>query len=360
MLGHQVEIHFEPGPEWERREEELLAAGLRLPLTHRSAWAGSDRSRGGWFLAVRDETGACRGGIGLQVSPSRALPGHLLLRVERFGDTLTRGARDALLHALTTLASRDRRILRLYVEVFTTDEEVRAEIGRTAAELGLHQREPGRCYSHTVLVDLAPEQDQLFAALHPTARRHIRAVSKKPVELRAIEDVGLAPRLDALLQETLARTGGDPNPHDWPTIIRFSREHSDLSRLVGLFRTDGSDDGRLLAFAWGRAQGRFVEYATAASTRDTDLKMPLVYPIAWDLICWARGIGARYFDFGGITLGSHGDEQDPLGGISDFKRYFTTERVRVGQEWVLEPQPLKAAVANAVTSGYAMLAGLRR
>src|SRR5688572_29880036 len=306
VRDHQAEIFFEPGPEWELCEEELIAAGLPLPLTHRSAWARSDSSQGPWFLAIRDSAGACRAGIGLQVSPSRALPGHLLVRVERFGDALTLGARDAALRALAILASRDRRILRLYLEVFTTDDAVRAEIERTAAELGLHLSESGRCYSHTVLIDLAPAQEQLFAALHPTARRHIRAVSKKPVELRAIEDVGLAPRLDSLLQETLARTGGDPTPHDWPTIIRFSGQYPSLSRLVGLFRTDRSGDESLLAFAWGRSQGRYVEYATAASTRDTDLKMPLVYPLAWDLISWARSIGARYFDFGGISPGTHG------------------------------------------------------
>jgi lipid II:glycine glycyltransferase (peptidoglycan interpeptide bridge formation enzyme) len=88
--------------------------------------------------------------------------------------------------------------------------------------------------------------------------------------------------------------------------------------------------------------------------------MPLAYPLAWDVIRWAKRIGARSFDFGGITLGTHGDDEDRLGGISDFKRYFTTERARVGQEWILEPHPLKAAVAHAMTSGYALLSGLRR
>lgn len=357
---HHAEVYVEPGPEWQRCEEALLAAGLPLPLTHRCAWATRKPSQGAWFVAIRDHSGAYQAGIGVQVSPSRALPGHLLLRAERFGDALTSSARDAALRALARVAVLDRRILRLHVEVFTTDDVVRTEIARAAAELGLHTAEPGRCYSHTVLVDLAPDEDKIFACLHSTARRHIRAVSKKPVELRVIDDVGLTHRLDSLLQETLARTGGDPNPHDWPTIIRFSTQHPSLSRLVGLFRTDGSGEESLLAFAWGRAQGRFVEYATAASTRETDLKMPLVYPLAWDLIVWAKRVGAGHFDFGGISPGSHADEEDRLGGISDFKRYFTTDRVRVGEEWILEPHPLKAALAHAVTSGYTLLAGLRR
>jgi lipid II:glycine glycyltransferase (peptidoglycan interpeptide bridge formation enzyme) len=67
----------------------------------------------------------------------------------------------------------------------------------------------------------------------------------------------------------------------------------------------------------------------------------------WDLIVWAKRTGARLFDFGGITRGTHSDE-DPLGGISDFKRYFSRQIVPVREEWVLNHHTRRAAVVAAV------------
>src|SRR5262249_21456661 len=71
------------GAERERCEQDLLAAGVPLALPHRSAWARSQRPADSWFLAVRDDSGTCRGGFAVGVHRSRALPGHLVLRADR-------------------------------------------------------------------------------------------------------------------------------------------------------------------------------------------------------------------------------------------------------------------------------------
>ena len=63
---------------------------------------------------------------------------------------------------------------------------------------------------------------------------------------------------------------------------------------------------------------------------------------------WAKRVGAEWFDFGGITPGTQADPTDPLGGISDFKRYFGTDVVTVGEEWVFVPRPVRAAIAGMV------------
>ena len=114
---------------------------------------------------------------------------------------------------------------------------------------------------------------------------------------------------------------------------------------MGLFRTDQSGPQGLLAFAWGCFHGDHAHYSTAASTRATDLRVPMAYSLAWELMQWARAQGAAAFDFGGISVGTHGDD-DPLGGISDFKRYFQGATVRVGEEWILEPSPAAARLSR--------------
>ena len=64
----------------------------------------------------------------------------------------------------------------------------------------------------------------------------------------------------------------------------------------------------------------------------------------------SRRQDTAWFDFGGITAGSHGAD-DKLGGISDFKRYFSKEIVGVGQEWSLEPRPALNSIARGVSAG---------
>jgi hypothetical protein len=67
----------------------------------------------------------------------------------------------------------------------------------------------------------------------------------------------------------------------------------------------------------------------------------------WDLMCWARRNGASWWDFGGITEGQQGSD-DPVGGISDFKRHFSTTVRLVGERWVLEPSFLRSGIAQGV------------
>ena len=348
--GFDVELLRGLSPTRERFERELLESGRGLPLSHRTAWVELQRSPAdSWFLAVTDSAGNACGGAALQMSPSRALPGHLLARSERFGPALSAGAQRAALQALTILARQQRRILRISVETFAIDAATRAELEGHARALGFARVQPPRAYEHTLLVPLDGDEKSIFASIHKTARQNVRAADKHPVQVRPIDDAALFPRLDELSRETYARTGGMYDAPDWSRIVALGAKHPAISRLVGLFRTDVTGPEALLAFAWGCGHGDHAHYSRAASTRHTDLRMPLMYPVVWDLICWARANGARHFDFGGVTPGNqHG--ADPLGGISDFKRYFSRHLEAVGAEWSLEPRPMQAHAARFVSS----------
>jgi hypothetical protein len=357
--GLDVELYTRLDADRERVEREIRDAGLPIPFPHRFAWARTRSDADSWLLLAREPDGTPGCALGLELLQSRSLPGHRLLRSVHFGGSRSDAARAAALGALVELARRKPRILRVYLELFSRDEQLLESLAAEASSLGFQRSLQPRCYDSTVLLELSPSETELLASFHGTARRHIRAVDKNPVEVRAIEDVALAGRLDALLEETMSRTGGHPEPHDWDAIIRLSRSEPAASRLVGLFRTDRPGPESLLAFAWGQNHGDVVEYATAASTRDTDLKLPMVYALAWDLIRWAKESGATHFDFGGISAGTHGDGGDRLGGISDFKRYFTEQAARVGDEWIFEPAPVRAALARAVSAGNSWMRRVR-
>lgn len=329
-------------------ERALAAVGHPLPLEHRSNWEEMRDPDTSWFLQLHDPAGGCVLGCAVDVARSRALPGHQILRVPKFGTAAAAGALPSAVRELATIARHQSKVLRLHLEVFSREPEVHDAVAAACTEAGFEPVRPPRNYEETAIIDLTPDLDDIFDGLHSTGRRHVRAVNKNPVELRLVDQPAYAARLAELLEETLERTGGTAEDRDWARIMEFCQRHPRDARLVGLYHRERSGPASLLAYALGYNQGDHVQYSTAASTRDAGVKMPLAYSIAWDLVKWAKGLGVGWFDFGGITRGSHDDPDDARGGISDFKRYFTRDVVRVGSEWVLDPNPSRARFARLI------------
>ena len=328
----------------------LLNSGFILPVAHRPDWVRAYSAGREWFVCVKNTRGEAVAGFSVAGEPSRALPGHLILYAERVSACANFDATKVALKALTAASRLYPWLLRLEVALFDRDPGRRAALSEVLRDLGFRDSRAARSYAETLAVDLTGGVEALFATLHPTARRHIRAVNNRPVAVRCIHDQTLGPRLHDLLRQTMRRTRGRFRSHPWSDIIAFAVRHPSLVRPVGLFDTRKDGPASLVAFALGLSQGDHVQYSVAASTRTTDLRMPLGYALMWDLITWASERGAAWFDMGGVSAGCHGDLDDPTGGISDFKRYFSRRSVRVGEEWALEPRPILAAGTRAVSS----------
>ena len=354
---HTAQLLSGPSRGWEESERELVETGLSLPLHHRTVWAGAHSSAQSWFLAVRDAAGRCTCGFAIDVTRSRVLPGHLLLRVERFGPALNDEARVAAVTELARLARR-APVLRVYLDVFSRDCSVRDQVAAVAHALGFRRPASPWTYTQTVVVDLTPDESDILASFNRNARRNIRDIGKQPFAVRPISDVQYAPRMEALMRETVARTGGACTSKDWPAIITFSNAYPTLSRVVGQFRTDGAPE-TLVAFSCARSHGDYVEDYARASTRVEGRRVSLTHSLVWDLMRWAKANGARWYDFGGITAG-HSGGTDPVGGISDFKRSFGGEVVIVGDAWVLEPRPFRASLQKAASRVWLLASGHRR
>jgi hypothetical protein len=353
-----VDIAPSRGPARRALQERVLTAGVKIALHHRLEFL-EDLNYSGWLVGVRDEGGVYRAGFAVQSSRSRALPGHRVLRAERVGYS---GEPDALhvgLEAVVAMATAQRLALRLHLEIFSPVADIRTSLAASARGLGFHPAPQPRCYGRTIVIDLAPDLDSLFASLPKKTRRDIRQASRHPVKIVPITDSVHAPRLGALLRETMARTGGVVDSVNWRHLIDVARMHPDLLRVTGLVRTDTGGGDALLAFGIAMNHGDHVQYATAASTRRTDLKLPLAYPVVWDLLTWAKDRGADYFDFGGISEGTAGSE-DAVGGISDFKRYFSTNVVDVGDDLCFEPNRFSAAAARVVSRVSSLIRGRPR
>ena len=174
---------------------------------------------------------------------------------------------------------------------------------------------------------------------------------------RPLTDPIYAERIGVLQGETLTHSGGVTERPDWRSILELSRQHPELSRIVGLFSSpEDLDPANLLGFAWGTSHGDHVEYRAAGMTRIEGKNISVGYPLMWALILWAKQSGAAWFDMGGVTLPETPD--DPLAGISDFKRMFSQVTEEVGEEWTLEPHPAKTRLANLLGKGGRQAASL--
>jgi hypothetical protein len=270
--------------------------------------------------------------------------------VERFGPGIQAAAYAATLQALISLARRDPRVLRLYIESLAFEPNVRMALESMLEAAGFVRLPAPRCYEHTLVLPLDKDEDSILASFHRTARQNIRNSMRQGVRIAPVVNPAHFPRLDEIAAETFARTGGRYLPvFDWSRIAEVGATEPDASRLVGLYLSGRDDPAGLLAFAWACGHGDHAHYCFSGSTRNTDRRIPLLYPLLWDLIMWAKRSGARFFDFGGVTAGSLGSD-DPLGGISDFKRYFTQRAVQVGAEWSYEPRPRRAQAAKMMKS----------
>ena len=333
--------------EWSRAEADLALSGTALPLYHRLAWAeccGWNQFR---LVTISDASGTVSGAVAVQSQPSRVLPLHKFLRVHRFAHGLKLDAIDALAGKLAALASADWRVLRLNINVFSRDR--RGEIGAILTEHGFERVPQARSYRHTLTLDLHRSVEEILSGPeHYNLRRELSRNQRLKAVVVPLTDAAFAPVLAQMDEEAKARTGGSGDSLNAERILRLSGDNPGLSRVVGLF-ANGAQTGPadLLGFAWGCMHGDHGEYRAAGIRRVPKPQLAVSYPLMWDLIVWAKGGGATWFDLGGITQGD--SENDPLHGISSFKRRFSRKVEEVGEEWTLVTSPVKLRLAVQMT-----------
>lgn len=322
-----------------------------LPVTDRVELMRSLGNSDAALVILGDPTGSALLAANIAITPSRALPGHRRLRVSRFNASENPAADDQLLRWIADYGREDFRCLSIAIELFEPDALRRARLASTLASIGFARVKWQRSYQTTLALDLTPTADALLAGLHRDTRRDVRAPHKHKMEVRPVNDGVFADRLETMVARAFARTGGDPPRLPWKTIIGVSARNPTLSRISGVFETSIAGTDSLVSFAWGINRGSYTTYEAGAAERRQDLRsLPLGYAAVWDLVMWAKQMSSSWFDFGGVTPGVRATPNDPVGGISAFKRSFCDNIVEVSEEWVLNRRSIRAAFANFLSS----------
>lgn len=344
-----------PDSDRDGAERAVADAGIPIPLTDLAIWHRAGPGPGSTLCLIHDEGGTLRGAFAVQRYASKAVPLHSILRVEHLGEAVPCGAEVALATALHELVRRSHLVLRVVVELHDRDAARRARLGSALAASGFIRRPDVRMYEHTLAIDLAQDEQALLAAFSSRARRELRRAEKFPLQVVQVDGVAEGEALDALLLETFDRTGGVAPAQDWGRIAAVSEAVPSRLRQFGVMLATEGGVPKLVAFARVTRHGTFAVYDIAASTRLADRRVPLMYPIIWAILTWARETGVTWFDFGGVTTGAAGAEDDPVGGISEFKRNFGGEVLTVGEDWWFDAAPLRDRFAGSLSRVVALL-----
>jgi lipid II:glycine glycyltransferase (peptidoglycan interpeptide bridge formation enzyme) len=241
----------------------------------------------------------------------RSLPGgQSLAYVPRGPIARDQAELDAALRELASLA-RERRPIFLKV-----DPEIDADSGAAPlAAAGFRRAVDIQPVIATLELDLAPDEDALFAALEKDTRWSVRQAEKRGVSIR---DAGGEADLRALYDlyaETGQRAGFITRTWDyyrlmWGTLVEAGHAKIRLAEK----------DGKAVAGALTWRCGEREVYQSAA-TNDAGRTAYAAYGLLWRCIIEARKGGARRFDFGGTPVDVT-RKDDPMYGPYQFKRGF--------------------------------------
>jgi hypothetical protein len=330
---------------WSEVETAAITAGTALPLFHRQKWAETQTESSVLLVRVPGTPHSPESMVVAQRDVSRILPGHTFLRIQRFGYGWPAETWEPILETLTTLAKNDSRVLRLSIETFQRgDHDGLREILQRKGFVQV----PPRSYQHTLTLDLGQPDDALLAT-RKSLRQRLRATQNAGAVVLSLVDGKYASRLTALQQEAMDRSGGKFRIQEWPAVLKLSREHPELSRVVGLFSDPtATEPADMLGFAWGCMHGDHAEYRAGGTAELTaaNRSLSISHPLIWDLIRWCRENEGTWFDMGGVTIQKDGE--DPLAGISAIKKVFSQTVEEVGEEWMMEPHPTRSAIARGL------------
>ena len=223
------------------------------------------------------------------------------------------GDADGLARALARLAEIARERGAVFLKV---DPELEPEFAAPIMKgAGYGRGDDIQPVVATLMLDLAPDEDAILAAMEKDTRWSVRQAPKRGVTTREVSDEGSLRAFYDLYAQTGERAG---------FITRTWSYYRDIwSALIGggfaSLRLAYSEDAAVAGAMVWRCGDRAL-YQTGA-TNDAGRKTYAAYALLWECIIEAKRAGRRVFDMGGIPRDLE-RKDDPMYGPYLFKRGF--------------------------------------
>ncbi len=228
-------------------------------------------------------------------------------------------------------AARARGAIALTIEPALPDADAHGEwlhaLGFSPSPLGSVQ--PRR----TIVVDIAPDEDAILAAMKQKTRYNVRLAGRKGVTVREASEADL-PTFHALMATTGERDAFDVHtPAYYKAAFRLFAPRNQACLLLAEVEKEAV--AAVMVFALPPRSWYFY----GASSNAHREKMP-TYLLQWEGIRWAKSLGCTSYDLYGIpdqdeeTLEDQFTQRsDGLWGVYRFKRGFGGALVRSVGAW---------------------------
>ncbi len=174
---------------------------------------------------------------------------------------------------------------------------------------------------HTIIVDLAADEETILARMKPKWRYNTRLAERRGVDVGvgAVEDVGA---FHDLMQVTGERdTFGVHSAAYYRSALELLAPQGRARLLLASF------EGQLLAGLIAMQFNGRAYYMYGASSNEQRNLMPN-HLLQWRAMQWARSLGCTAYDLWGIPDVHEDPETAPLAGVYRFKAGFGGDEVR--------------------------------
>ncbi|NWF70916.1 MAG: peptidoglycan bridge formation glycyltransferase FemA/FemB family protein [Chloroflexi bacterium] len=186
-------------------------------------------------------------------------------------------------------------------------------------------------FRNTIVIDLAPGEDQLLAAMSQNTRRKVRLAQRDGVSVRPASPADL-PLLYELYRLTGARDGFLTRPPEYYEQAWRAFMAAGLAQPL-IAELGGKALAHVILFHFART----CWYFYGASSNEARDKMPN-YLLQWEALRWAKAQGYARYDMWGAPDAFV--ESDTLWGVYQFKRGFRGVVTRHIGAWDYAPSPL--------------------
>jgi hypothetical protein len=200
---------------------------------------------------------------------------------------------------------------------------------------------PGRAIQPrwTWILDLTPDEAELRRGLSAGHRGAINAAPRRGLSFRRSNDPEDIEVFLALQERTAAAGRFRGQAHAYHRAVARTLMPENAAELY-IAEADGAPVAAALCFDF--AGTRY--YAHAVSDPETGRKLQAAVPLVWQMLLDAREMGAKRFDFWGISPGdpkASGGARHPWDGFSQFKRAFGGVAVERAGTWDLGVRSLR-------------------
>ncbi|MFP4426314.1 MAG: lipid II:glycine glycyltransferase FemX [Spirochaetaceae bacterium] len=207
---------------------------------------------------------------------------------------------------------------------------------------------------HTLVVDLAPREEEILARMHPKTRYNIRLARRRGVTVResSPEELG---RWYAIYEETMRRNHTRVHRKEFFDALLEAGEHqaqiaSPARTTLKLFLAE--EEGELRSGMILAMQGEYALYLYGASAGRGRGSMS-TYALQWHAIRYAKAAGCAEYDLSGIP--DDDAPSHPMHGLLRFKLGFGGHHVVRRGCWdypLLEEEYARYAGFELTDGGY--------